>query len=149
MRPEEVGIFSPGVDEVHDAPVTTEGTLTIHKDVFAFESRIKDVALIHGADKAKKVLPKCLRGHASIWYCTILDDSTKNRLNGSEQSNWLLKLTDRFKKNTAQVFDAIVKERYTLEDIRKGVRPDDYISKAMYNAKSAGMTIRHLQLLAM
>ncbi len=102
------------------------------------------MALIHGADKAKKVLPKCLRGHTSIWYSTILDDSTKNRLNSGKLSDWLLKLTDRFKKNTAQAFDAIVKERYTLEDIYKGVRPDYYISNAMYNAKSSGMTIRYL-----
>ncbi len=83
LRPEEVGIFSPGVDEVQDAPVTTESKLTIYKDVFAFESRIKDMAVIHGADKAKEVLSKSLRGHASIWYSTILDDSTKIRLNSS------------------------------------------------------------------
>ncbi len=110
LRPEEVGIFSPGVDEVQDAPVTTEGKLTIYKDVFAFESRIKDVALIYGAHQAKEVLPKCLRGHSSMWYSTILDHSTKYRLNSGELSDWLLQLTDRFMKNSAQAFDVILKE---------------------------------------
>lgn len=124
FRLEWIGLFQPEVDTFGE-DVTSQGDKIVYRDVNIFIDSVKQAAQTHGDNLIASHLHLTLRGTAGIWYAT-LDDVTKSALK-LNIFKWFEELRNRWEMSYAEAEERLSCQRYTVDDVRKGLSPYDYI----------------------
>lgn len=88
----------------------------------------------------------CLRGTALAWYAakSLLERAGLSR--GVDE--WVRELTARFMTSPSQAMEAVLREKYTVEDVRNGREPMAYVQAVVRHAEPAELPPYNYVLLA-
>ena len=138
FRPKDIGFFepSPGSDD----PAGDERD-RIYRNVFSFTNRLRVKASTMDVAQLRSGLDACLLGRADKWYTEELEHLQRVGLradkNGIEE--WCRALETRFRDPPGKALAALESTRFTVQDVRRGRDPIDYIQDIVTNSRNAGL----------
>ena len=144
---QDLGFFHPDLPESYGAGhVIHTHKETIFREVYTFNKRVHDYAMLVGETLVKENLSICFRGTALNWYLQELDDYTRKALRVTPLVDFTGKLASRFKMSIAKAMDRLNHEKYTLDDAHHDKDPQGYLQNIQLLATATGVDDVHAQL---
>ena len=110
------------------------------RKIHLFLNRVKDMTIIHDDQFIRENLFICLKSAALQWYIFELSTETKELLRYEQNLKyWTDQLLKRFKKSSNVFIITILKERYTMNDVRRRRKFREYAFIILRAAKSTDM----------
>ena len=110
------------------------------RNIHLFLDRVKDMTIIHDDQFIRENLFICLKSAALQWYIFELSTETKELLRYEQNLKyWTDQLLKRFKKSSNVFIITILKERYTMNDVRRRRKFREYAFIILRAAKSTDM----------
>jgi hypothetical protein len=150
-RPDELGYFDPHLPTMHgDGPVVTIGSAAVYRSVPLFVAVVKDIASKRGEEIVRTHLHTCLRGSALAWYWAELNEDGRTLLRDHPDGVklWVDGLVGRFEMTKALAKDALSKVSYTIEDVRTGREPWEFVHATLELARLSGCESTYEQVRA-
>ena len=111
---------------------------TYFRNVHFFIERTKNIATIQNEQHVRDNFFTCLRKAALQWYTSEISIEAKQLMRYDENiDHWTTQLLNRFKKSIDVFMNTILKERYTMKDVRRRRKSKEYAAKILRIAKSA------------
>ena len=141
----EIGFFDP----LYDGKSAATGNAIEHseKDIYfrnvhVFIERIKNMTQIKDDILIRNNLYSCLRDIALAWYTSNLSDDHKRLIKFDiEIDEWIRILLKKFKQSSETVLATVIREKYTMEDVRRRRELVEYAQIITRAARSAEMSI--------
>ncbi|KAG6997636.1 hypothetical protein G7Y79_00039g075980 [Physcia stellaris] len=141
LKAEDVGFFDPEEQE-EDKPFTTivhSGKHVFYKDVYVFVERLQDMAKQYDEKTIEDLVTGCLRGDALEWYTIEIDDNFRDLLRDAKLDKWSRTLINRFKTRATVALSRLTNQKYSLNDIKRGVTPRAWFLQMLRYAKAANL----------
>ena len=141
LKTEDVGFFDPEEQE-EDKPFTTivhSGKHVFYKDVYVFVERLQDMAKQYDEKTIENLVSECLRGDALEWYTIEIDDNFRDLLRDAKLDKWSRTLISRFKTRTTVALSRLTSQKYSLNDIKRGVTSRAWFLQMLRYAKAANL----------
>jgi hypothetical protein len=107
------------------------------RNVHLFLKRVKNVIKMKNVNQIRKNLFICLRDLALQWYTFELFENIKNLLRyDNEIEFWEKKLLKRFKKSISVVMIFLMKKKYTVKNVKRRRKSEEYAEVILRAAKS-------------
>lgn len=146
-KAEDIGFFDPYLDASYGAgDLVSVGKDTYYRDVHLFAAQVANIARTKGSTLVAANLHTCLRGTALQWYAA-LDSLQQISLTVSFDA-WISSLTERFKITEFQAMQSLLAKSYTIDDVKAGQNPMEYIQSLVRDGKSVGLPTQQQLLLA-
>ena len=138
FRPKDIGFFdpSPGSDDP-----STDKRDRVYHNVFSFTNRLRVKAAAMDVAQLRAGLDACLLGRADKWYTEELEHLERVGLRADENGieEWCRALENRFRDPPGKALSALEATRFTVQDVRRGRDPIDYIQDIVTNSRNAGL----------
>ena len=109
---------------------------TYFRNVHFFIERVKNIAIIQSEQHVRNNLFTCFRESALQWYTSKIFSKTKQLIRYKERiDHWTTQLLKRFKKITNVSMNIILRERYTMNDVKRRRESRKYAAKIFRTAK--------------
>ncbi|SLM38067.1 hypothetical protein LPUS_08164 [Lasallia pustulata] len=146
-KAEDIGFFDPYLDASYGAgDLVSVGKDTYYRDVHLFAAQVANIARTKGSTLVAANLHTCLHGTALQWYAA-LDSLQQIGLTVSFDA-WISSLTEHFKITEFQAMQSLLAKSYTIDDVKAGRNPMEYIQSLVRDGKSAGLPTQQQLLLA-
>ena len=146
-KAEEIGFFDPYLDASYGAgDLISVGKDTYYRDIHLFVAQVANIARIKGSALVAANLHTCLRGTALQWYAAL--DSLQQISLTVSYDAWISSLTERFKITEFQAMQSLLAKSYTIDDVKAGRNPMEYIQGLVRDGKSAGLPTQQQLILA-
>jgi hypothetical protein len=110
------------------------------RDVHIFLKRVKNVIRVKNVNQVRKNLFISLRDLTLQWYISKLSENIKNLFKyDNEIEYWKEKLLKRFKKSVSVTITSLIKEKYTMNDVRRRREFREYVDVILRAAKFADL----------
>lgn len=110
------------------------------RDVHLFLERVKDHARIKNSALIRKNLFTCLRDLTLQWYTSELSKNIKNLLRLDKVVKfWKKELFKRFKEASNMIMINLVKEKYSMNDVRRRRESREYVDVIFRASKFANL----------
>ena len=117
--------------------VITSNDKIIYRNVFLFIEIVKFIADFVKYHATRIRFHRCLRDAALKWYRNELKQKHRDVLKRDEYLNkWDKKITIRFKIDESEILNLLIKNKYTIENVRSKRFVDVYVQQMIHHARN-------------